>query len=84
MELQERYDKTVEQCKNLLLGRNNDYGDSYKMMDIYSISRLVMMKLDRIKSDNISKEKIRDECRDCINYLILALTMLEKEEDKHE
>lgn len=70
---EERYNKVVDECKKLVISRNQQYGDSVDLISIQTCVELVIMKLSRIKQLGELHPKTLDELQDSINYLVFAL-----------
>lgn len=76
------YTKYFEEAKNLMIRKNNDYGEAWRDMRVSSLTDLILMKLLRIKSieDNkgqtIISEGIDANYFDIINYSVFALIKL--------
>lgn len=62
-----------DECRNLMMSRNEKYGDSWKILSIPWLSNLCEMKLNRISNMDKIDPKIEDELMDTINYCIFAL-----------
>lgn len=82
--LASEYDEQVLNARNLLMKKNHDYGEIWKMMRLSSIIDIVLMKVHRIKGieDNqgmtIISEGLDANYLDIINYCIFALVKLEE------
>jgi hypothetical protein len=77
---EERYNKVIDECKKLVISRNQQYGDSVDVIDIHTIVGLCIMKLTRIYQLG-SESKTKDELQDVINYAVFALEKFEKEQN---
>jgi NTP pyrophosphatase (non-canonical NTP hydrolase) len=78
-----RYNKVVDECKKLVISRNEQYGDSVDVVDIHTIVGLCMMKLTRVYQLG-DKSKTKDELQDVLNYMVFALEKYEKEKEEKE
>lgn len=73
------YDKHITRTVTLMLDKNHDYGEAWRMMRISSMVDLILMKLRRIKQieDNdgrtIISEGVEGGYMDIINYSIFCL-----------
>jgi len=76
---EERYDKVINECKKLVISRNQQYGDSVDVIDIHTIVGLCIMKMTRIYKLG-GEAKTKDELQDVINYAVFALEKFEKEQ----
>jgi len=45
---EQRYNKVIDECKQLVISRNKQYGDSVDVIDIHTIVGLCIMKLTRV------------------------------------
>jgi hypothetical protein len=76
---EERYNKVIEECKKLVIDRNQVYGDSVDVVDIHTLIGLCIMKLTRVYRLGDSAKTL-DEMQDSINYLVFAIEKLKKGE----
>ncbi|MCR4659155.1 MAG: DUF1599 domain-containing protein [Bacteroidales bacterium] len=76
------YDKHIGQAIALMLDKNHDYGEAWRMMRVSSMVDLILMKLRRIKQieDNngltIASEGVEGGYTDIINYSLFCLIRL--------
>lgn len=77
---EERYNKVIDECKQLVISRNKQYGDSVDIIDIHTTVGIVLMKLNRIYKLGALNAKTKDELQDSINYLVFALEKYNKGE----
>lgn len=63
-------------CYDLMVSRNEKYGDSWKVLTIPSLANLCEMKLHRIANLPEGAPKTEDELMDTINYCIFGLMKL--------
>lgn len=89
--LKEQYDAIIERSFSLATQKNTDYGDSWRLMRLNSITDQIMVKIHRIRQIEENgghsevSEGIRDEYMDIINYAIFALIKLnEKQDDQYQ
>lgn len=79
------YDKHIGRTVNLMLDKNHDYGEAWRMMRVSSMVDLILMKLRRIKQieDNdgrtLISEGVEGGYMDIINYSIFCLIRLTEE-----
>ncbi len=86
----ELYDKHLNRVARLMLDKNHDYGEAWRLMRVGSMVDLILMKLRRIKQieDNqghtLVSEGVEGGYMDIINYALFCLIRLheEKELDK--
>ena len=75
----ELYDQYINETKTLMIAKNTDYGEAWRMMRVQSYTDMVLSKLQRIKSieDNGGKTKVSEgidaNLQDIINYSVFAL-----------
>lgn len=78
----ELYDNYVDKTKKLMLDKNHDYDEAWRMMRTTSYTDLILMKIQRTKEieDNQGKtfvsEGIDANYMDIINYAIFGLIKL--------
>lgn len=83
-ELRSLYVEQSNHARGLLLNKNHDYGEVWRMMRLSSIIDIVLMKVHRIISieENAGKtlvsEGIDANYLDIINYCVFALIKLEE------
>ncbi len=68
--------KVMDECYELMKGRNESYGQSWKVLSIRSIANLIEMKMNRISELPEGAPKTEDELKDALNYIIFALIKL--------
>lgn len=78
----QKYDKIVEQCKDIFVKKMKDYGTSWRHLRPSAITDQIYIKAKRLKTiDTIKEQKIQDKPEDewigIINYCIIALIQLE-------
>ena len=73
------YDKHIHRATRLMLDKNHDYGEAWRLMRVSSMVDLILMKLFRIKQieDNDGKtiisEGVEGGYMDIINYSLFCL-----------
>ena len=73
------YDNYISKTKTLMIAKNTDYGEAWRLMRVQSYTDMILSKLERIKSieDNNGKtlvsEGIDANIQDLINYSVFAL-----------
>ncbi|MCQ2260614.1 MAG: DUF1599 domain-containing protein [Bacteroidales bacterium] len=78
----ELYDKHLGRATQLMLDKNHDYGEAWRMMRVSSMVDLILMKLRRIKQieDNagatLVSEGVEGGYMDIINYSLFCLIRL--------
>lgn len=77
-----QYDAIVQQCKDIFLKKNKDYGTAWRILRQTSITDQIYIKAKRIKSieeKGMQKidEGIENEYAGIINYCIIGLIQIE-------
>ena len=73
------YDRITGQTKNLMIAKNTDYGEAWRMMRMESYTDMILSKLQRIKQienhggKTLVSEGIDANLQDIINYAVFAL-----------
>lgn len=81
------YDKHARQSMELMLAKNHDYDEAWRLMRISSYTDLILMKIYRTKQieslagKTLVSEGVDANYMDMINYAVFALIKLEFEED---
>jgi hypothetical protein len=84
-EVEQKFNKVIEDAKALMNNKNTDYGEAWRSMRVSSITDLILMKIYRIRQieDNKGKtlisEGIDASYFDIINYAIFALILMSEE-----
>lgn len=79
------YDKYAEKSMNLMLAKNHDYDEAWRMMRITSYTDLILMKIYRTKKiellagKTLVSEGVDANYMDMINYAAFALIKIEFE-----
>ena len=75
----ELYDQYIKSTKNLMIAKNTDYGEAWRLMRVQSYTDLIISKLQRIKAiennggKTLVSEGIDANIQDIINYSVFAL-----------
>jgi hypothetical protein len=82
-----QYNKVVAECKALFLKKTKDYGTSWRILRLPSITDQIFIKAQRIRSiqeKGIQKvaDNIDSEFMGIINYCVIALIQLELDENE--
>lgn len=83
--VQKLYQQYIEKAKTLMLAKNHDYDEAWRMMRPQSYTDLILMKINRTKEieDNdghtLISEGIDANYFDMINYAVFGLIKLEIE-----
>lgn len=82
MELtRQQYNAVLEQCRNIFIKKNADYGTSWRLFRPQSITDQIYIKGQRIKNietsgNNMVGEDIHGEFMGIVNYSIIAMIQL--------
>ena len=83
----ELYDKHLHRAARLMLDKNHDYGEAWRLMRVGSMVDLILIKLRRIKQieDNqghtLVSEGVEGGYMDIINYALFCLIRLHEENE---
>lgn len=84
------YDKHITRATTLMLDKNHDYGEAWRLMRVSSMVDLILMKLRRIKQieDNQGKtiisEGVEGGYMDIINYSIFCLIRITESKNENQ
>jgi hypothetical protein len=86
MSTETQYRQVVQRCKDLFLKKNHDYGTSWRILRLPSITDQVFIKAQRIRTlqeKGVSKvgEGIEPEFVGIINYCVMALIQIDLAHD---
>jgi hypothetical protein len=89
MNTTEEYNAVIDFCKNLFVNKTKDYGTSWRIMRLSSITDQLYIKAKRIRTlevKQVSKvgEDIAGEFVAIVNYCVIALMQLELGEEGAE
>ena len=79
------YDKESEKTLSLMMDKNHDYGEAWRLMRVSSITDIILMKIMRTRQieDNAGKTLISEgvdaNYRDMMNYAVFSLILLKEE-----
>lgn len=82
----ELYDGFMQQAKELMMAKNHDYDEAWRMMRMESYTDLILMKLNRTKQiesnegKTIISEGIDANYLDMMNYAVFGLIKIEEED----
>jgi len=80
--VEEEYNFTIHETRDLFVAKNHDYGEAWRMMRISSFTDLILVKLLRIKQmeqnngQTIVSEGPKSNYQDIINYAVFGLIKL--------
>ncbi|MDW7693053.1 DUF1599 domain-containing protein [Flammeovirgaceae bacterium SG7u.111] len=81
-DVMEKYDGFVEETMNLMLNKNHDYGEAWRLMRVSSITDIILMKILRVKQIEENKGKtlvsegVKANYQDMLNYAVFCLILL--------
>lgn len=89
MNTTQEYNSVIDFCKNLFINKTKDYGTSWRVMRLSSITDQLYIKAKRIRTLEIKQvskvgEDIAGEFVAIINYCVIAMLQLELGEDGEE
>lgn len=89
MNTTEEYNAVIDFCKNLFVNKTKDYGTSWRIMRLSSITDQLYIKAKRIRTLEIKQvskvgEDISGEFVAIVNYCVIALMQLEMGEEGEE
>lgn len=79
------YDKHIRKATQLMLDKNHDYGEAWRLMRVSSMVDLILMKIRRIKQiednhgETLISEGVDAGYLDIINYSLFCLIRLNQE-----
>lgn len=83
----QQYDSVIAKCRNIFNLKVKDYGASWRIMRLKSLTDQIFIKANRIRNieDNIEQkidEGVEPEFIGLVNYCIIALIQIELIDDK--
>lgn len=78
----ELYDKFMEQTRSLMIAKNHDYGEAWRMMRVSTYTDFILVKLQRIREieansgETLVSEGIDSNIMDIINYSVFGIIRL--------
>lgn len=79
------YDKFMQETRTLMLAKNHDYGEAWRLMRVSSYTDIILQKLNRTKQieanngETLISEGIDANYSDMVNYAIFALIKIDFE-----
>jgi len=83
----ERYDFYFKTAKELMVAKNNDYGEAWRLMQRSSLTDLVLVKILRVKQivansgKTLVSEGLDANFLDMVNYGIFAMIKMDEEKE---
>ncbi len=76
-----QYDGAIQQCRDIFLKKTRDYGTSWRVLRIISVTDQIFIKAQRIrtlqeKQAQLVKDDIPSELKGIVNYGIIGLIQL--------
>lgn len=83
----QQYDASIAICRDIFAKKLRDYGTSWRMFRISSITDQVFIKAQRVRTiEQTGSQKVADDIRGeyigMVNYSIIALMQLELKDDR--
>ncbi|MES2558737.1 MAG: DUF1599 domain-containing protein [Bacteroidota bacterium] len=83
----QQYDQAIQQCKIIFINKSKDYGTSWRVMRLSSITDQIFIKAQRIRNiEEKGFQKIGDDIESeymgIVNYCIMGLIQIELKESK--
>ena len=80
-----QYDAAIKMCRDIFIKKNNDYGTSWRVMRLSSITDQIFIKAQRLKTiEQKGEQKVGDdeisEYIGIINYCVIGLIQMELKE----
>ncbi|MDI9355702.1 MAG: 2-C-methyl-D-erythritol 4-phosphate cytidylyltransferase [Chitinophagaceae bacterium] len=80
------FQKIIDKCKNIFINKNKDYGTSWRILRLPSLTDQIYIKAMRIRSIQEKKNKKVDEditfdFMGIVNYSLMALFLIYREEN---
>ena len=78
------YDKIAGNAKDLMIKKNHDYGEAWRLMYVSSLTDMILMKLFRMRQllekdeASVTSEGVDANLYDIINYSVFALIRLKE------
>jgi len=85
----EQYDHATNQCKSIFSKKNKDYGSAWRILRPSSVTDQIFIKANRIRTieesgENQVGESVDNEYIGIVNYCVMALIQLEKDDYEPE
>lgn len=79
----EKFKEQQKKCLDLMISRNEKYGNSYKKLRLNSIIDLMAMKLDRCVKQDLDEKAIEVELEDISNYATFGLILIRNKKNEN-
>jgi hypothetical protein len=83
----QQFDKVIQKCKSIFISKSKDYGTSWRVMRLSTITDQLFIKAQRIRNiEEKGSQKIGDDIESeyigIVNYCIMGLIQLELKDSK--
>ncbi|MES2780310.1 MAG: DUF1599 domain-containing protein [Bacteroidota bacterium] len=83
----QQYDQAIQKCKSIFINKSKDYGTSWRVMRLSSITDQIFIKAQRIRNiEEKGSQKIGDDIESeymgIVNYCIMGLIQIELKDSK--
>lgn len=83
----QQYDRAIQKCKSIFINKSKDYGTSWRVMRLSSITDQIFIKAQRIRNiEEKGFQKIGDDIESeymgIVNYCIMGLIQIELKDSK--
>lgn len=83
----QQFDQVILKCKNIFISKSKDYGTSWRVMRLSTISDQIYIKAQRIRNiEEKGSQKIGDDIESeymgIVNYCIMGLIQIELKDSK--
>lgn len=83
----QQYDQAILKCKSIFINKSKDYGTSWRVMRLSSITDQIFIKAQRIRNiEEKGSQKIGDDIESeymgIVNYCIMGLIQIELKDSK--
>lgn len=86
-DVQSWYDHHLDAARSLMIAKNHDYGEAWRLMQLTSLTDLILMKILRVKQilqnegRTLVSEGIEANFMDMINYSLFALIKIKEKQN---
>jgi hypothetical protein len=86
-EAERMYDYHLSAARNLMIAKNHDYGEAWRLMQLTSLTDLILMKILRVKQilqndgHTLVSEGMEASFMDMINYALFALIKMKEKQN---
>ncbi|MBK8501919.1 MAG: DUF1599 domain-containing protein [Saprospiraceae bacterium] len=86
-EAERLYDRHLTAARSLMIAKNHDYGEAWRLMQLTSLTDLILMKILRVKQillnegQTLVSEGIEANFMDMMNYALFALIKMKEKQN---